>query len=493
MTATLRPLGCDAAEAGGHTPPCGCDTLVALPDVTTTGTTILGKNSDRPVFDCQPLVYSPRRSAGPRGRLELAYLEIPDAETSYATLGSSPYWCWGYEEGVNEFGVAIGNEAIFTATCAAAVEEARAGRPPAAGLLGMELLRLGLERGRTAREALTVMTGLVEAYGQWGSGVPACGHETGAYDNSYIIADAQEAWVLETVGRRWAARRVPAGTAAISNEPSIREVWDLASPDLADYAVEQGWWPADRRDALDFARAYVDLRKPLQLSHIRVQRSRQLLAEKARERAVSPGWVARILRDHYEDTFLAGPYFNAALPDFLSLCMHSHPAGFTWGNTASSAVFVLPPGPDRLVQLWWTPVTPCTGCYVPFYVDAGGVPETVSRAGRAGRSVTPPPQARPDAPAPDSYWWRFRTLLDVVKGNETGDSYPLRQPVVRRRFDELERAFAAEAEAVERQAVAARERGDGDRAARLLQEFTARCVERAAAAAAELIETLGRP
>jgi secernin len=469
-----------------------CDTMVALPDVTATRTTILGKNSDRPVFDCQPLVYNPRRAPGPGARLRLAYLEIPDAETSHATLGSSPYWCWGYEEGMNEFGVAIGNEAIFTATWAAAVEEARAGRPPDPGLLGMEVLRLGLERGRTAREALEAMAGLIEEYGQWGSGVPACGHVTGAYDNSYIVADAREAWVLETVGRRWAARRFTSGTAAISNEPTIRDAWDLGSPDLADYAVKQGWWPAEARATLDFARAYVDLRKPLQLSHIRVQRSRELLGEKARDRGVSPGWVARILRDHYEGTFLAGPYFNAALPDFLTLCMHSHPAGFTWGNTASSAVFILPAAPDRLAQLWWTPLTPCTGCYVPFYVEAGGVPDAVSRAGREGRRVTPPPDARPDAPAPESYWWRFRTLLDVVKGNDTGDAYPRRQPIVRARFDELERAFAAEAEEVERKAAAAKRRGGADEATRALRDFTARCVERASAAAAELVETLAR-
>ena len=31
--------------------------------------------------------------------------------------------------------------------------------------------------------------------------------------------------------------------------------------------------------------------------------------------------MKRILRDHYEDTFLEGPYFNPALPDFLTLCM----------------------------------------------------------------------------------------------------------------------------------------------------------------------------
>ena len=30
-----------------------------LPDGTTTGTVIFGKNSDRPIDDCQPLVYNP--------------------------------------------------------------------------------------------------------------------------------------------------------------------------------------------------------------------------------------------------------------------------------------------------------------------------------------------------------------------------------------------------------------------------------------------------
>ncbi len=469
-----------------------CDVLVALPDVTTTGTTILGKNSDRPVFDCQPLVYEPRRTATPGAPLRLAYVEVPDARESYATLGSSPYWCWGYEEGVNEFGVAIGNEAIFTAAWAAAVADAKAGRPPARGLLGMELLRLGLERGRTARAALDAMTDLLERHGQWGSGVPACGDETGAYDNSYIVADPREAWVLETVGRRWAARRFTSGAASISNEPSIRTAWDLGSRDLEAYARDRGFWPRDATERFDFARAYQDLGKPLQLSHIRAQRSRQLVRERMPDSGVSPRWVARILRDHYEDTFLEGPYFNPALPDFLTLCMHSSPAGFTWGNTATSAVAVLPAAPDRLAQFWWAPVTPCTGCYVPFYVEARGVPERVSRAGREGKRVTPPPEARPDAPASGSYWWLFRTLLDVVKGNETGDRYHERQPLVRARFDELEQAFADEAARVEAEALAAKRRGHGDEVSRILGAFTGRCVERAAATASELIETLGR-
>lgn len=306
-----------------------CDTMVALPDATTTGTTILGKNSDRPIYDCQPLMLNPRAKHGGGETLKLEYIEIPQVAVTYATIGSSPYWCWGYEEGINEFGVAIGNEAIFTKTFTHSVELCKVGKEPSRGLLGMDLLRLGLERGKTAREALDVITKLVSQYGQWGSGVPCVGDIQGGYDNSYIITDAKEAWVLETVGKRWIAKRFTKGVTSISNEPSIRCHWDLASPDIIDFAVEQGWWPANKRDSFDFALAYIDFKTPLHLSHARAMRSRELLGQK-KEGEVCPRWMMRTLRDHYDTTFLRGPYFNAALPDFLSICMHVSPAAFTW-------------------------------------------------------------------------------------------------------------------------------------------------------------------
>ncbi len=227
-----------------------CDTMVALPDATTTGTTILGKNSDRPIYDCQPLMLNPRAKHGGGEALKLEYIEIPQVAVTYATIGSSPYWCWGYEEGINEFGVAIGNEAIFTKTFTKSVELCKLKQEPARGLLGMDLLRLGLERGKTAREALDVITKLVAQYGQWGSGVPCVGDIQGGYDNSYIITDAKEAWVLETVGKRWIAKRFTKGVTSISNEPSIRWHWDLASPDIIDFAVEQGMVASEQKGLL---------------------------------------------------------------------------------------------------------------------------------------------------------------------------------------------------------------------------------------------------
>ena len=114
--------------------------------------------------------------------LQLEYLAIPQAEQTYAHLGSSPYWCWGYEEGINEHGVAIGNEALFTRDVAATAAADRRGEQMAPGILGMELLRLGLERGATAADAGTVITDLVERHGQYGAGTVSTDRPGAAYE-----------------------------------------------------------------------------------------------------------------------------------------------------------------------------------------------------------------------------------------------------------------------------------------------------------------------
>src|SRR5262249_22527143 len=143
---------------------------------------------------------------------------FPRGDGEYAHLGGSPYWCAGHELGLNEWGVAIGNEALFTRDVAANAAAVRRGESASAGMLGMEVVRRGLERGRPAAGAMTEICALVERHGQWGSGVPGQNAADGAYDNSFLIADPTEAWVLETSGRSWVASRIASGTRAISNE-----------------------------------------------------------------------------------------------------------------------------------------------------------------------------------------------------------------------------------------------------------------------------------
>lgn len=468
-----------------------CDTWVAMKDATLGGRVIFAKNSDRPFFDCQPLIQQPRKHWPSGSSIQTDYVTLPQAEVTYAHLGSSPYWCWGYEEGINEWGVVIGNEAVYTKASHEEVDGFRQGMPLSLGLLGMDLIRIALERCKTSVNAVELMGGLIEKYGQFGSANPGKPHDTGSYDNAFLIADPHEAWILETAGRRWAARCLRQGCAAISNELSIRTEWDLGSADLTGYAQHKGWWPESVRGnsprLFDFTQAYIDEKVARQVSHIRVMRSKQLLAERSGQ--ITPEWMMRIARDHYEDTFLQGPYFDAASPDFLSLCMHVSPADFTWGNTASSCVAVLPEGPGDLPVFWWTPGPPCNGCYVPFFPHGGRLPEIVSRAGRMGKRMIPADRAAEDSFSPDSYWWIFRQLNDWVKGdsiNSLPGCYQERNPQVRSRFNALEKAFSDQLSEVMRHAAEIREQ-DPAEMANLLDEFSETCVHQVLEAVRDLI------
>lgn len=191
-----------------------CDTFVK--SCGGEGASFFGKNSDRHPEELQMLLWG-------GGELEpfLSYLEQLDPRPAeyeagplaalrrvhsrydhpYRALVSRPVWMWGAEMGLNEKGVAIGNEALFS----------RGGRKRE-GLLGMDILRLALHNAADAQEALELITGLIEGEGQGGNGA-----YKGRlyYDNSFMIRDARRAFILESAGGRWAAR--PVATAAISN------------------------------------------------------------------------------------------------------------------------------------------------------------------------------------------------------------------------------------------------------------------------------------
>lgn len=451
--------------------PWSCDTFAVHAAHSDLGGTLFAKNSDRPARECQPLRHLPARHSG--GRLQLAYLEIDDVAQTHPHLGSSPYWCWGHEFGVNSQGVAIGNEAIFTRDLAQAARRHRNGEQVEPGILGMELLRLGLERAETARGAVEVMTGLIERYGQWGAGTRNSDLAASAYDNSYLIADAHEIWVLETTGRRWAARAVTDPFWALSNEPTLRQDWTHCAPDLAEVARSNGW--PGTGDRLDFASAVTDPETPLQVSHLRLQRSRTLLRDFLADGRVGFAQARKVLSDHYEGTFLDGPKFNPARPDFLSLCMHDSPAGFTWGNTAASTIIALPT--DGVPVMWWAPVTPCTSVYLPVTVAQGSLPNVVSQPGTARGTGPNPEHAAEDDYAEDSYWWCFQRLLEKVAGDEYGSTYPERQPIVRAAFDPLQAEFCAQAQDL----------STGHAQPAEWAALTQHCARRAAAVADELL------
>ncbi|WP_296603361.1 C69 family dipeptidase [Nocardioides sp.] len=182
-----------------------CDTFVFR---TETGT-VLAKNSDRDPNEAQLWEWTSAADHAEGARTRTTYVDLPQVGHTHATVVSRPWWMWGAEMGANEHGVAIGNEAVFTTE--------PTGLEP--GLLGMDLLRLALERSDSARAAVEVIVSLLEEHGQ--SGPCSVEHRRFTYHNSFLVADRDGAIVLETAGRRWAAEEVTGAARSISNGLTI--------------------------------------------------------------------------------------------------------------------------------------------------------------------------------------------------------------------------------------------------------------------------------
>jgi dipeptidase len=350
------------------------------------------------------------------------------AETA-ALVGSQPYWLWGLEHGVNEHRVAIGNETVYC--------KEPLGRE---GLLGMDLVRLGLERGRTAIEALEVMTDLLETHGQGGSGHV---HLEWPYHNAFLVADPSSAWILETSGRHWVAKPVTT-VGNITNGLAIRADWTRGAADVTTFAVEQGWWPGGA-GPVDFAAAYhADDTVPPNVCAQRRRRGAALLAESRGQMTTAA--LRTLLRDHYDAGTVHRPR-DVADPLYFSICMHADPLD----NTTASMVMELPRDPDAIVRGWVALGSPCVGAFLPCYPDAT-LPARLAHA-----------EAEPD---PASPWWRMRELLSLVERDVMRFG-----PLVRARWDAFEATLASEAAEVE-----ARARRSGERRA-LLSAFMERALE----------------
>jgi secernin len=222
--------------------------------------------------------------------------------------------------GANECAVVIGNEAVWT-------QDPASDKPE--HLLGMDLVRLGLERGSTAREAMDVITTLLETHGQGG----ACAENDPSftYHNSYMIVDRTEAWVLETSGRHWVAEKVTSGVRNISNCLSIRSNFDLASEGIQDYAREKGYW---KGGSFDFTEAFCIGSAQEETSDPRFCGGRRLLEQHAGKGTMNIEAMMAILRDHSS-----------------GICMHG---GFETTSSWVSEIQMETKDDKRLARHWLT-------------------------------------------------------------------------------------------------------------------------------------------
>ena len=188
------------------------------------------------------MIYFPAAAYPPGSEVKCTYVSIPQAASTHAVVLSRPRWLWGCEMGANELGVVGGNEAVGSALADELGSEPR--------LLGMDLLRLALERGSTAKEAVDVCCSLLEAHGQGGG----CEEfdKSWTYENGFLFADGKEAYVVETAGvHHWAVERIEKGCYRnISNGLSIRTAYTSLSEGIKGLCQANGWW--DGTSAFDW-------------------------------------------------------------------------------------------------------------------------------------------------------------------------------------------------------------------------------------------------
>jgi len=301
-----------------------------------------------------------------------------------------------------------------------------------------QLMQLGLQRGRTAREAIKVMTSLVAAYGYKSTA------------ESFSIADANEVWLMEMIGTGpggkgavWVARRIPDGyISAYANGPRIRE-FPLDDPDsclysdnVISFAVEKGLYdPASGKD-FSFADAYdaptVQSRRYTATRVWSIFRraapSLDLSADFHRgvpDAAPYPLWikpdakltvadVMALMRDHYEGTDFdmtegldAGPFHtpNRWRPISWEVDgeqyswerpISTQQTGFSFVSQSRSWL------PDAIGGVYWYGLDDTyTSVYVPLYAGIERVPLSFTRGSL-------------DQFSWDSAWWVFNFVANIA-------------------------------------------------------------------------------
>lgn len=354
-----------------------CTSFMAQGKATQEGVTIIAKNRDLGADSINCVELHEHRYPG-EDSYQAAYIDIPQVEETYKFIGTKSVGRWGFGQGINEFQVSIiDNDA-------GSMDELSYTK----GLHDNDYIRLALERSKTAREAVDVIGELTEKYSQAWNGI------------DFIIGDPNEAWLMEVTGYQWVAKKYTDTVMAIANQFQLTDNYDLASKNLINYALEQGWIDKEV-PKINFREVYgaKDLypgpddekihKWPIYTSQIRQERAIELLNGKIGE--LTERDIISFLQDHYDKVKLENgtevdmhqvPYYSSenfgkiGQSSIRTICHH----GLT-GKTCSSSVMVSRPGtPNELGIMWTSLGQPCQSIYVPFYVGINSIAECFTDA-----------------------------------------------------------------------------------------------------------------
>lgn len=384
-----------------------CDMMAALSRATRDGGTLFGHNCNRPGNEQLTLLRAAGHGFAPGEKVQTGAVVLPQARRTWTVLASRCPGQWGYVHGLNEHGVSIGLTTIRTKRS-----------KTTAALTGPDLVRLGLERAASARQAVDVITDLASRHGQ--------GSTEAEVDPAFLVADGREAFVVEMFGSYWALQHV-GEVRAVSDICHLRQDWDQLSHGLAALAIARGWWPADG-SKLDFAAAVARQGDDNALPLRRWGRATLLLERDNGQ--IDLDLLRRVLGDHFEDGIEeADPAGREAL------CRHAA----TPSEMRTAASLITQTGPDDALPIaWYSFGPPCRNVYFPLFLT-GELPIELQAA-----------------PSDRVSWLRDQPRQGPGQRAALND--------LQERFDRETREFAVEAFALRR-------RSANDRLARLAELF----------------------
>ncbi len=318
--------------------------------------------------------------------------EIPQVLQTYNVIGN-----------MNEHQLAIG-ETTFTG---------RTELSDPSGIMDYgSLIYITLQRAKTAREAITVMTDLVNEHGYYSTG------------ESFSIADPNEVWIMELIGKGaenkgavWVAVRIPddcvsahANHARIQQFPLDDPENCIYSPDVITFAREKGYFTGEDKD-FSFAQTYAPIdfgalrfceaRVWSFFNHVNKDMAQYVTYAKGEttdpmplyikpDKHLSMRDVQNLMRDHYEGTeldwsneFGAGP-FNSPYRwspltftvDSVEYCnerpISTQQTGFSFVSQSRAWL------PNEIGGVLWFGVDDAAqSVYYPVYVGNTTVPESM--------------------------------------------------------------------------------------------------------------------
>ena len=403
--------------------------------------------------------------------------EIPEAAETYNVMGN-----------INEYQVAI-TESTF------------GGRSELVDTTGtidyVSLMAIALQRSKTAREAIKVMTSLVEKYGYASSG------------ESFSIADPNEVWIMEMIGKGtgnkgavWVAVRIPDDCiSAHANQSRIRTFNQkdkqnvFFSKDVISFARKKGYFSGKDKD-FDFSKAYA----PADFSALRFCEARvwsffnkwstnmdkylsyasgkdlnadpmPLYIKPDKKLALKD--VIDCMRDHYENT----PFDITHDAGAGAYSAPYRPTPLTWKSEGKTYFNERPistqqTGYTVIAQLrswlpnaiggilWFGNDDPNMISYTPVYCSATNVPKCYDKDTADGVTFS----------------WKSAFWVCNWVANMTYPRYSMLFPTVRQTRDKLDKRFEEQQKGIEQEALEAYKTSP-EKAKQLLDQYTGLCAE----------------